>query len=53
MDSTDVLAGDEIAMERVVPTGSMHVVFRLSSAPLTVYDDASGNGARTLARRCD
>lgn len=34
--------------ERVLPTGAMHVVFRLSDAPLRLFDDPNGEAARTV-----
>jgi AraC-like DNA-binding protein len=35
-------------MERVLPTGGMHVAIRLSPAPLTLFDDVSGANPRVL-----
>jgi AraC-like DNA-binding protein len=35
-------------MERVLPTGAMHVAIRLSRAPLTLFDDASGAHPRVV-----
>jgi AraC-like DNA-binding protein len=35
-------------MERVLPTGGMHVVIRLSPAPLTLFDDATGANPRVI-----
>jgi AraC-like DNA-binding protein len=35
-------------MERVLPTGAMHVAIRLSPEPLTLYDDVSGAHARVV-----
>ena len=35
-------------MERVLPTGTMHLVMRLSPAPLVLFDDASGARSRAV-----
>ena len=35
-------------MERVLPTGAMHVAIRLSSTPLTLFDDVSGTNPRVI-----
>ncbi len=36
------------ARERVLPSGTMHLVVRIGGAPLVVFDDASGAGARRV-----
>ena len=36
------LAARHRKMERVLPTGGMHIAIRLSPEPLTLFDDASG-----------
>jgi AraC-like DNA-binding protein len=35
-------------LERVLPTGGMHVVIRLSPAPVTLFDDATGANPRVV-----
>jgi len=39
---------DGTPRERVLPTGEMHLVFRLSEHPLRLYDAAAGPSGRTL-----
>lgn len=34
--------------ERVLPTGHMHIVLRLSESPLTLFDTASGESSRRI-----
>jgi AraC-like DNA-binding protein len=41
-------AGGGGGLERVLPTGLMHLVVRLSPSPLTLFDDELGNGRRTV-----
>ncbi len=36
------------ARERVLPTGAMHLVFRLSAAPLRLFDSADAEAARPV-----
>ncbi|HVJ92703.1 MAG TPA: AraC family transcriptional regulator, partial [Labilithrix sp.] len=38
-----------IKLERVLPTGAMHLVVRLSPAPLVLFDDASGARSHAVA----
>jgi AraC-like DNA-binding protein len=38
-----------IERERVLPTGAMHVVFRLSPEPLRVFDDANARVGRSVS----
>jgi len=43
-------ASGATAIERVVPTGTMHLVVRLSPDPLIVYEDERGCGGREIGR---
>ena len=42
MDETGDVRPSTIGREHVVPTGGMHLVFRLSDNPLRLFDDAGG-----------
>lgn len=49
--ATDPLATqppEGMLRERVLPTGEMHLVFRLSDHPVRLYDPAAGTSGRTL-----
>lgn len=41
-------ASRDAQRERVLPTGAMHVVIRFDRAPLVLFGDAEGTGARRL-----
>jgi len=47
-DPTDSPRSGGAERERVLPTGEMHLVFRLSDQPLRVYDSAADPAGRTL-----
>lgn len=47
-DETNDLGAARADRERVLPTGTMHLVFRISDSPLRLYDDEDAPVARTI-----
>lgn len=45
LDTRDLAVGGR---ERVLPTGSMHLAFRLAGVPLTLFDDPSSEAGETI-----
>jgi AraC-like DNA-binding protein len=48
VDSGSAPLGVDGGLERVLPTGAMHVVVRVSPAPLVLFDDVAGRNPRSL-----
>jgi AraC-like DNA-binding protein len=47
-DAANPTPGEETEKERVLPTGMMHLVFRISDQPLRIFDSIQDQQGRTL-----